>query len=92
MTPKMMPTWLYHQDFTKFSLNRHYNGLGSNPREDMDVCNSIVPSGHGSTLYSRRVACPLMRLVVEVRVFSLKIGDHTKSFCHLNGAQGYDQR
>ncbi|GFT60653.1 zinc finger MYM-type protein 1 [Trichonephila clavipes] len=23
--PKMMPTWLYRQDFTKFSLNRHYN-------------------------------------------------------------------
>ncbi|GFX14630.1 hypothetical protein TNCV_4016281 [Trichonephila clavipes] len=24
-SPKMMPTWLYHQDFAKFSLNRHYN-------------------------------------------------------------------
>ncbi|GFX45491.1 uncharacterized protein TNCV_2740281 [Trichonephila clavipes] len=23
--PKMMPTWLYRQDFTKFSLNRNYN-------------------------------------------------------------------
>ncbi|GFS71283.1 uncharacterized protein TNCV_5050321 [Trichonephila clavipes] len=23
--PKMMPTWLYRQDFAKFSLNRHYN-------------------------------------------------------------------
>ncbi|GFS47491.1 hypothetical protein TNCV_1612291 [Trichonephila clavipes] len=23
---KMMPTWLYRQNFTKFSLNRHYNG------------------------------------------------------------------
>ncbi|GFU15367.1 hypothetical protein TNCV_1045701 [Trichonephila clavipes] len=21
----MMPTWLYHQDFAKFPLNRHYN-------------------------------------------------------------------
>ncbi|GFY04219.1 hypothetical protein TNCV_1199971 [Trichonephila clavipes] len=21
----MMPTWLYHQDFIKFSLKRHYN-------------------------------------------------------------------
>ncbi|GFW14983.1 hypothetical protein TNCV_4659441 [Trichonephila clavipes] len=21
----MMPTWLYRQDFAKFSLNRHYN-------------------------------------------------------------------
>ncbi|GFW47418.1 uncharacterized protein TNCV_4537081 [Trichonephila clavipes] len=25
-SPKMMPTWLYRQDFAKFSLNRHYNG------------------------------------------------------------------
>ncbi|GFU75248.1 hypothetical protein TNCV_2056911 [Trichonephila clavipes] len=24
-SPKMMPTWLYRQDFAKFSLNRHYN-------------------------------------------------------------------
>ncbi|GFS58041.1 hypothetical protein TNCV_3124981 [Trichonephila clavipes] len=24
-SPKMMPTWLYRQDFTNFSLNRHYN-------------------------------------------------------------------
>ncbi|GFV54523.1 hypothetical protein TNCV_4826511 [Trichonephila clavipes] len=24
--PKMMPTWLYRQDFSKFSLNRHYKG------------------------------------------------------------------
>ncbi|GFX09665.1 hypothetical protein TNCV_2186611 [Trichonephila clavipes] len=25
LPPKMMPTWLYRQDFAKFSLNRHYN-------------------------------------------------------------------
>ncbi|GFS61512.1 uncharacterized protein TNCV_4312241 [Trichonephila clavipes] len=25
-SPEMMPTWLYRQDFTKFSLNRHYDG------------------------------------------------------------------
>ncbi|GFV44863.1 hypothetical protein TNCV_1340711 [Trichonephila clavipes] len=24
-SPKMMPNWLYRQDFAKFSLNRHYN-------------------------------------------------------------------
>ncbi|GFT37351.1 integrase catalytic domain-containing protein [Trichonephila clavipes] len=24
-SPKMMPTWLYRQDFAKFSLNLHYN-------------------------------------------------------------------
>ncbi|GFV48832.1 hypothetical protein TNCV_4269091 [Trichonephila clavipes] len=23
--PKMMPAWLYRQNFAKFSLNRHYN-------------------------------------------------------------------
>ncbi|GFW77535.1 hypothetical protein TNCV_2499271 [Trichonephila clavipes] len=27
LSPKMMPTWLYRQDFAKFSLNRHYNIL-----------------------------------------------------------------
>ncbi|GFV01226.1 hypothetical protein TNCV_3374601 [Trichonephila clavipes] len=26
-SPKMMLTWLYRQDFAKFSLNRHYNAL-----------------------------------------------------------------
>ncbi|GFV71118.1 uncharacterized protein TNCV_4130021 [Trichonephila clavipes] len=25
MTPKIMPTWLYRQDFAKFSLDRYYN-------------------------------------------------------------------
>ncbi|GFT48281.1 HTH_Tnp_Tc3_2 domain-containing protein [Trichonephila clavipes] len=24
-SPKIMPTWLYHRDFVKFPLNRHYN-------------------------------------------------------------------
>ncbi|GFY24064.1 putative DD41D transposase [Trichonephila clavipes] len=24
-SPKMMPTWLYRQEFAKFLLNRHYN-------------------------------------------------------------------
>ncbi|GFV05727.1 hypothetical protein TNCV_2450551 [Trichonephila clavipes] len=24
-SPKRMQTWLYHQDFAKFSLNRHYS-------------------------------------------------------------------
>ncbi|GFW61900.1 transposable element Tcb2 transposase [Trichonephila clavipes] len=27
-SPKMMPTWLYRQDFAKFSLNRHCNVRG----------------------------------------------------------------
>ncbi|GFU56537.1 RNase H domain-containing protein [Trichonephila clavipes] len=30
-SPKMMPTWLYRQDFSKFSLNRHYNAHASKP-------------------------------------------------------------
>ncbi|GFY13990.1 transposable element Tcb2 transposase [Trichonephila clavipes] len=38
-------------------------GLGSNPREDMDVCKCIVPSRHGGTLNSRRAASPPVRLV-----------------------------
>ncbi|GFW74788.1 HTH_Tnp_Tc3_2 domain-containing protein [Trichonephila clavipes] len=25
--PKLMPTWLYRQDITKISLNRHYNWI-----------------------------------------------------------------
>ncbi|GFW44729.1 hypothetical protein TNCV_4482741 [Trichonephila clavipes] len=28
--PKMRPTWLYRQDFAKFSFNRHYNEGGIN--------------------------------------------------------------
>ncbi|GFV22358.1 hypothetical protein TNCV_3924181 [Trichonephila clavipes] len=28
LSPKMMPTWLYRQDFAKFSLNPHYNVRG----------------------------------------------------------------
>ncbi|GFU41627.1 uncharacterized protein TNCV_2793171 [Trichonephila clavipes] len=38
-------------------------GLGSNPGEDIDVCQCIVPSWHGVTLNSQRVASPLVRLV-----------------------------
>ncbi|GFY34602.1 hypothetical protein TNCV_1372931 [Trichonephila clavipes] len=32
--------------------------LGSNPEEDMDVCNRAVPSWHEGTLNSRRAANP----------------------------------
>ncbi|GFS71819.1 cullin-4A [Trichonephila clavipes] len=38
-------------------------GLGSNPGEDMDVFNCMVPSRQESTLNSRRGASPLERLV-----------------------------
>ncbi|GFW51990.1 uncharacterized protein TNCV_1189201 [Trichonephila clavipes] len=37
--------------------------LGSNPGEDMDVCECKVPSRHGGTLNTRRAASPLVRLV-----------------------------
>ncbi|GFW80708.1 cullin-4A [Trichonephila clavipes] len=42
-------------------------GLGSNPGEDMGVCQYIVPSRHGGTLNSRRAASPLVRFVEEKR-------------------------
>ncbi|GFV31102.1 hypothetical protein TNCV_4314271, partial [Trichonephila clavipes] len=37
LVTKMMPTWLYRQDFAKFSLNRHDNlsnttAIGVEPR------------------------------------------------------------
>ncbi|GFX30488.1 transposable element Tcb2 transposase [Trichonephila clavipes] len=38
-------------------------GLGSNPREDMDVYKCVVPLWHGGTLNSRRAASPLLWLV-----------------------------
>ncbi|GFV34753.1 transposable element Tcb2 transposase [Trichonephila clavipes] len=40
-------------------------GLGSNPREGMDVCKCIVPLRNGDTLNSHRVASPLVRFVKE---------------------------
>ncbi|GFW23500.1 hypothetical protein TNCV_3805971 [Trichonephila clavipes] len=58
-SPKMMPTWLYRQDFAKFSLNRHYNarwsGVGSievsrtNPSAD--------PAANASTCDLRTAFC-----------------------------------
>ncbi|GFT91474.1 hypothetical protein TNCV_4286231 [Trichonephila clavipes] len=41
----------------------------SNPGEDMDACKCIVPSWHGGTLNSRRVASPLVRLVEEEEIY-----------------------
>ncbi|GFW59927.1 cullin-4A [Trichonephila clavipes] len=38
-------------------------GLGSNPREDMDVCKCIVYSLHGGTLNSRQAATLPVKLV-----------------------------
>ncbi|GFV37608.1 hypothetical protein TNCV_4982301 [Trichonephila clavipes] len=44
-------------------LLRGRGGLGSNLREDVDVCKCIVPAPHGGTLNGRRAASPLVRLV-----------------------------
>ncbi|GFW54091.1 uncharacterized protein TNCV_3828991 [Trichonephila clavipes] len=41
-------------------------GLGSNPREVMDVCKCIVPLRHEGTLNSRRATSPLVWLVKGV--------------------------
>ncbi|GFW81032.1 uncharacterized protein TNCV_4804001 [Trichonephila clavipes] len=73
-------------------------GLGSTPGEGMDICKCIVPSLHGSTLNSRRVASPLVRLAEREEKW--EASDHNqgvlpsklrrnreKSFCHLHGAQ-----
>ncbi|GFU10609.1 uncharacterized protein TNCV_1772891 [Trichonephila clavipes] len=77
-------------------------GLGSNPGEDMDVCNCIEPERHGAAdiLSSRRAASPLVRFVEgEERweasdhpqsVLPLKWGrNRAKSYCHLYSAQGH---
>ncbi|GFX48819.1 hypothetical protein TNCV_902011 [Trichonephila clavipes] len=37
-SPKMMPTWLYRQDFAKFSFNRHYNKIP----EGSELANKVV--------------------------------------------------
>ncbi|GFV50724.1 hypothetical protein TNCV_2213851 [Trichonephila clavipes] len=42
-----------------------YEGLGTNPEEDMDVCKCIVPLRHGGTVNSRRTASPVVWLVEE---------------------------
>ncbi|GFX76307.1 transposon Tf2-9 polyprotein [Trichonephila clavipes] len=78
-------------------LNR--NGLGSNPREDMDVSKCIAPSRHGGTINSRQAASPLVRLVKgeemseapeHHQVSTSKLGwKRGKLHCHLYGAQSY---
>ncbi|GFW99804.1 uncharacterized protein TNCV_3420331 [Trichonephila clavipes] len=57
-------------------------GLGSNPGEDMDVYNCIVPARHGGTLNSRRVASPLVRLVEGEERW--EASDHPQSVLPLN--------
>ncbi|GFX85005.1 uncharacterized protein TNCV_4998341 [Trichonephila clavipes] len=57
-------------------------GLGSNPKEDMDVCKCIVPSRHGVTLNSCRAASPLVRLVEGEE--SWEAPDHRQGVLPLN--------
>ncbi|GFW71300.1 hypothetical protein TNCV_537181 [Trichonephila clavipes] len=40
---EMMPTWLYRQDFTKFSLNRHYNWTSERSLKFTD-CHETSPT------------------------------------------------
>ncbi|GFU70711.1 uncharacterized protein TNCV_4952051 [Trichonephila clavipes] len=38
-SPKMMSTWLYQQDFSKFSLDRHYN---LEVTEELGIAQSVI--------------------------------------------------
>ncbi|GFV50435.1 uncharacterized protein TNCV_626781 [Trichonephila clavipes] len=57
-------------------------GLGSNPGEDMDICECIVPSLHWCTLNSRRAASSLVRLVEWEERW--KAPDHPQGVLPLN--------
>ncbi|GFX35551.1 hypothetical protein TNCV_103581 [Trichonephila clavipes] len=95
---------ILQEELIGIGSNGDLKGLGSNPRENMDVCKCRVPARHAGTLNSRRAASPLVRLVeveerweapdpLPPRVFSLKLGwNRVKSYCPLSGAQGYGQR
>ncbi|GFV74343.1 uncharacterized protein TNCV_5127861 [Trichonephila clavipes] len=81
------------------SISLEILGLGSNSREDMDVCKCIVPLWHEGTLNSRRAASPLMGLVEGVERWEAlttprcppsKLGwKRAKLCCHMYGAQSY---
>ncbi|GFT85617.1 uncharacterized protein TNCV_4253371 [Trichonephila clavipes] len=60
------------------TVSCYMGGLGSNPGEDMDVCKCIVPSRHGGTLNSRRVASPLVWFVEGEE--SWEASDHPRVF------------
>ncbi|GFU01340.1 cullin-4A [Trichonephila clavipes] len=55
-------------------------GLGSNPGEDMDICECIMPSWLGGILNSRRAASPLVRLGEE----RWEAPDHPQGVLSLN--------
>ncbi|GFX55437.1 hypothetical protein TNCV_267251 [Trichonephila clavipes] len=53
-SPKMMPTWLYRQDFAKFSLKRHYNDVSALDRFSVHRCPTRwVFSGTGLKLVTK---------------------------------------
>ncbi|GFT30851.1 hypothetical protein TNCV_1682401 [Trichonephila clavipes] len=58
-SPKMMPTWLYRQDFAKFSFNRHYNQDDAFPpsvpgeRESFSIYSSGAKGASGGRLNRR---------------------------------------
>ncbi|PRD35214.1 UNVERIFIED_CONTAM: Collagen alpha-2(XI) chain [Trichonephila clavipes] len=55
----MMPTWLYRQDFAKFSLNRHYNGdvqqllIAPSPEAAYEQCIDYMPDCEFPLPYSQ---------------------------------------
>ncbi|GFV52044.1 hypothetical protein TNCV_1323971 [Trichonephila clavipes] len=49
LAAKKMPTWLYRQDFAKFSLNHHYNAL--NRRFLLGVWTVNSPQSHIVRVY-----------------------------------------
>ncbi|GFW97758.1 hypothetical protein TNCV_1425211 [Trichonephila clavipes] len=78
-------------------------GLGLNPREDIDVYKYIVPSRHAGTLNSHRAASPLVRLVAGDERWeapdpppgcppSKLRWNRAKSYCHLFGATSNNRR
>ncbi|GFT06034.1 hypothetical protein TNCV_1594671 [Trichonephila clavipes] len=44
LVTKMMPIWLYHQDFAKFSLDLHYNALIHLGQDKGLACCDVLPS------------------------------------------------
>ncbi|GFV81366.1 nucleolar protein 4-like [Trichonephila clavipes] len=41
-SPKTMTTWIYRKDFTKFSLNHHYNTNGSIDKSESTVYKKVA--------------------------------------------------
>ncbi|GFU65790.1 hypothetical protein TNCV_5059241 [Trichonephila clavipes] len=78
------------------------DGLGSNPRENTDVCKRIVPLRQGGTLNSHRDASALVWLGEGEEKWEAsdnppecspsKLGwdrERAKSYCHLYGGQSH---